>query len=156
MQLIEHNSAVDAAVERGYLPISRTWQDGDEVLLEMSTPVQRIYADPNVVADRGRVALQRGPLLFCLEEVDNGPSLDSVLLPRDASIGASFEDDVLGGVVTLRATGSREGSDTADEAHPAYSTDAPPVRDFTIKAVPYFAWGNRTSGDMQVWIRESR
>jgi uncharacterized protein len=151
-----NGDAVDAAVERGYLRISRTWRDGDVVVLEMATPVQRIYADPNVVADRGRVALQRGPVLFCLEEVDNGSTLDSILLPRDAPIAASFADDLLGGVVTLRATGSREGSDAGDGSHPAYSTDAPPVRDFTITAVPYFAWGNRTSGDMQVWIRESR
>jgi DUF1680 family protein len=151
-----NGETVDSAVERGYLRIRRTWRDGDEVVLEMAMPVQRIYADPNVVADRGRVALQRGPVLFCLEEVDDGPTLDSILLPRDAPIAASFEADLLGGVVTLRATGSREGSDTADGSHPAYSTDAPALRDFTITAVPYFAWGNRTSGDMQVWIRESR
>ena len=101
------------------------------------------------------MALQRGPVIFCIEEVDNGPNLDSILLPRDAPVEASYDGNLLGGVVTLHAVGWREGTDAVQGQHPAYSTDAPPMRDVGIRAVPYFAWDNRASGDMQVWIREA-
>lgn len=147
---------VPTVVERGFLRLRRTWHDGDEIVLVMATPVQRVYAHPEVTADLGRVALQRGPVVYCIEEADNGPSLDSVLLPRDAQVEASFEPGLLGGVVTLDMAGFREDGDPAEAQHPAYSTDAPMLRDSRIKAVPYFTWDNRTPGDMQVWIREAR
>ena len=75
---------------RGYVRISRTWADGDELTFEMAMPVERVYAHPEVEADRGFVALQRGPVVFCFEEVDNGPLLDGLLLTRSAPIEASY------------------------------------------------------------------
>jgi DUF1680 family protein/DNA-binding LacI/PurR family transcriptional regulator len=153
--LLVNGQATAASTERGYLRIARTWRAGDEVSLVLVMPVQRIYAHARVTADRGRVALQRGPVVYCLEEADNGSNLDSVLLPRDAPIEASDEPDLLGGVVVLRARGLREGSDEAEDRDSAYSNRALPVHDVDLLAVPYFAWDNRLTGDMLVWIRET-
>jgi len=140
---------------RGYVRISRTWADGDELTFEMAMPVERVYAHPEVEADRGFVALQRGPVVFCFEEVDNGPLLDGLLLTRSAPIEASYDPDLLGGVVTLRATALREGIDDADDRRPVYSLAAPPRHEVAIRAVPYFAWDNRAPGEMSVWVREA-
>jgi DUF1680 family protein len=121
----------------------------------MAMPVQRLYAHPKVSADRGRVALQRGPIVYCLEEADNGPNLDSILLPRDAPFESSFQADLLGGVVILRARGVREGNDVSDPRDVPYSSRVLPIQGIEMTAVPYFAWDNREAGDMLVWIRES-
>jgi hypothetical protein len=146
---------VSGANELGYLRISRTWQAGDEIVLALAMPVQRIYAHSRVIADRGRVALQRGPIVYCLEEADNGRNLDSILLPRDVAVEASHQPDLLGGVVVLNARGLREGNEEIEERDSAYSNRALPVHDINLQAVPYFAWDNRLSGDMLVWIRET-
>jgi DUF1680 family protein len=143
------------STERGYLRIARTWRDGDQVHLVMAMPVQRMYAQARVTANRGRVTLQRGPVVYCLEEADNGANLDSILLRRNVPIEATLEPELLGGVVVLRARGQREGSDEAGEQESSYSSRALPVHDIDVSAVPYFAWDNRMPGDMQVWIRET-
>ena len=117
-------------------------------------PVERVYAHPEVEADRGFVALQRGPVVFCFEEVDNGPLLDGLLLPV-APRSRRRMTRMLGGVVTLRATALREGIDDADDRRPVYSLAAPPRHEVAIRAVPYFAWDNRAPGEMSVWVREA-
>lgn len=152
--LVNGQEAV-ASIELGYLRIDRTWQAGDEVVLDLAMPIHRTYAHSRVTADRGRVALQRGPVVYCLEEADNGPNLDSVLLPRDVPVEASYQPDLLDGVVVLKARGMREGNDEAEERDSAYSNRALPVHDINLLAVPYFAWDNRLTGDMLVWIRET-
>jgi uncharacterized protein len=88
--------------EKGYVPIARTWKSGDVVRLSLPMPVERIYADSRVKADLGRVALQRGPVVYCLEGVDNGGNARNLVLPRDAKLSASFDNDLLGGIVTVR------------------------------------------------------
>ena len=88
--------------EKGYVPIARTWKSGDVVRLTLAMSVERIYADSRVKADVGRVALQRGPVVYCLEGVDNGGSPRNLVLPKDAKLSASFETDLRGGIVTVR------------------------------------------------------
>jgi DUF1680 family protein len=112
-------------------------------------PVERVYANSLVSADRGRVALQRGPVVYCLESADNGDQLDQVSLPRGSEIRAQFEPGLLGGVVSLNGEGERlapTGALYADAPAPAEKT--------ALKAVPYCLWDNRASGDMLVWIQE--
>ena len=117
-------------------------------------PVDRVYADPRVAANRGRTALRRGPLVFCLEAADNGSDLDALLLPASAELTAAFEPDLLGGIVALRGTAQRLVSD-AEAGGALYSTVPPRSVPAPITAVPYYAWDNRTPGEMQVWLRES-
>ncbi len=138
------------AVEHGYARVERAWAAGDRLTLDLPLPVERVRAHPAVAADRGRVALRRGPVVYCLEEADNplpetaeagGMRLDALALPRDAELTATFEPDLLDGVVTLAGQAlRRDGGNGAPQA---------------FKAVPFYAWGNRARGEMQVWLREA-
>jgi DUF1680 family protein len=132
--------------ERGYTRISRTWKAGDVVKLTLPMPVVRVHAHEKVKANRGRVALQRGPVVYCLEGVDNANRVRSLCLPKDAAVSADkFQKDLLGGVVPL--TGSalavRRGEDSKLK-----------TTKVSFQAVPYYAWANRKPGPMMVWLAE--
>jgi len=136
-------------VEGGYAVLRRRWALGDRVELTLPMPIERVRADPRVASVAGCVALQRGPVVYCLEQADNGPGLAAVGLPATAALNARFEADLLGGCVAIEADGWRE-------AHGGglYSTkpaDREPAR---LRAVPYALWANRGEGEMRVWIRE--
>ena len=146
-----NGEAVTLIVERGYAVLEREWQHGDTVTLDLPMPVQRVYADPRVAVNRGRVALRRGPIVYCLEAADNGPHLDALTLPRDADLTAEFTPELLGGVVVLRGTARRLSSDTESGL---YRTEPPRSEPAPITAIPYCAWDNRAPGEMLVWIRE--
>ncbi|MHA1731977.1 MAG: glycoside hydrolase family 127 protein [Promethearchaeota archaeon] len=139
-------------LERGYIHIQRTWEVADAVELSLDMPVTRVHAHPRVEADQGRVALQRGPVVYCLEEADNGPGLDRTCLPRDAQVGYQFEPDLLGGVVTLRGEATKL---TPSGGGDLYFFGEASSESIQFKAVPYFAWGNRGPGEMRVWMREA-
>jgi uncharacterized protein len=138
-------------VERGYAHCRRLWKPGDTVTLRLDMPVERVYAHPNVAAVAGRAALQRGPLVYCLESVDNGPQLNAVRLPRSAALEPALESDLLGGVVTLAGEALRTSDSGWTGLYRAYPT-AP--HKFALKAVPYYTWDNRAEGDMLVWLVE--
>ena len=142
---------VAPGVRKGYAYVRRTWQDGDRVTLDLAMPVERLEAHPRVRMDCGRVALQRGPVVYCLEEVDNGAELADVALPRRAALKAEFKPDLLGGCTVLRGKAVRRAQAGWNEA--LYRPDATPVRSAPITAVPYCLWGNRKPGAMLVWIR---
>jgi DUF1680 family protein len=134
-----------AKAERGYLRVARTWQAGDVVRLVLPMPVERVYAHPKVKADVGRVALQRGPVVYCLEGVDNGGEPRSFALPRDAKVTSEFVKDLLGGVEVVRG-----------EAHAVARDDKGEVRTRAVmfQAIPYSLWDNRKPGQMVVWLPE--
>ncbi|HLW65066.1 MAG TPA: beta-L-arabinofuranosidase domain-containing protein, partial [Gemmataceae bacterium] len=90
-----------AESKNGFVRIEREWKKGDVVELKLAMPVQRVHADPNVKADVGRVALQRGPLVYCLEGIGNNGSVRSLVLPPDSKLTTSWEKDTLGGVVVI-------------------------------------------------------
>lgn len=139
--------------EKGYARLTRRWQDGDRVRLELPIPVERIEAHPRVRADAGRVAIQRGPIVYCLEEVDNGPNLAAVALPREAPLRAEWRPDLLGGVVVITGKGWRTAeSGWAELYRPA---GAAAREEVTLTFVPYATWANREPGEMLVWVREA-
>lgn len=148
-----NGEGVDLAnvTRQGYAAVTRHWTQGDQVRLDLDMPVERVRAHPEVRQDAGRIALMRGPLIYCLERADNAISLNRVHVPEHAQFERRFEPDLLDGVVTLSA--EVEADVTADWAGKLYRTEpikAEPVR---IKAVPYFAWDNRGPGEMLVWLR---
>jgi DUF1680 family protein len=140
-------------VRKGYARIRRRWNPGDTVELTLPMPVERVEANPAVAADAGRVALQRGPIVYCLEEVDNGAHLNDLVLPRNAKLTAKFDSKLLGGVVTIRARARR--TDRAAWRGALYRFAGARTRPLALKAVPYCVWDNRRSGEMLVWIREA-
>ncbi|NLC58587.1 MAG: glycoside hydrolase family 127 protein [Armatimonadetes bacterium] len=140
-------------VEKGYVRVEREWRNGDRVELDLPMPIERVYAHPEVRQDAGLVALQRGPVVYCLEEVDNGPALHRFALPREATLQAQFRPELLGGVTVL--TGEAEYLVDEGWAGTLYQTRRPAAETRPITAVPYCVWDNRQPGQMQVWLRES-
>jgi DUF1680 family protein len=135
---IVNGQAVRMGFDRGFARITREWRSGDVVHIYFPMPVQRIVAHPAVADATGRVALQRGPLIYAFESADNGPNLDALRIPPDAEIRPAVRNDLLGGLEVLTGTGL--------EGEPAHA------RPFV--AIPYFAWANRGAGEMRVWIRQ--
>ncbi|MCY3022130.1 MAG: glycoside hydrolase family 127 protein [Planctomycetota bacterium] len=134
------------AKEKGYARLKRDWKSGDTIELTLPMPVKRVYADPNVKADIGRVALKRGPIVYCLEGVDNDGRVRHLCLPKDAALAAEERPDLLGGVAVVKGKAlavSRKAS-------------APELdkQETGFLAVPYYAWDNRTPGQMIVWLAE--
>lgn len=143
---INGQSVESPALEKGYIKLERAWQRVETVTLHLPMPVRRVYAHSKVEADAGRVALQRGPIVYCLEAADNNGSVRNLALPPDAELTAEHKPDLLGGVTVLRGTAlSRERGEKPGDA----SSKPTP---FT--AVPYYAWDNRAPGQMLVWLPE--
>ena len=141
-----------AVTDRGYAHLDRKWRDGDTVALNLPMPVRRCYAHPNVAADIGRVAIARGPLIYCFEGVDHGGDVETLTLPRDVPL-TTAEQNSLPGTVVLKGTGSRlAATDWDDVLYRDSPSRQVPVE---LTAVPYYSWDNRAPGPMQVWIRES-
>jgi hypothetical protein len=131
-------------LEKGYASLNRNWKTGDVIELALPTPVRRIVANDQVEADRGRVALQRGPLVYCAEWPDNpGGRVRNLMLPDSATLTAEFKPDLLNGVTVIK---SRALALTSNADGKAIKTE----QDFT--AIPYYAWANRGSGEMIVWL----
>jgi DUF1680 family protein len=139
-------------LDRSYIVVRRLWQAGDRVRLELAMPVERVYAHPQVGQDVGAVALQRGPLVYCVEQVDQAEPVQRLRLPAGATLTSHFEPDVLGGVVVI--TGEALAVDEADWDGQLYRAQSPKLRPATLKAIPYYAWDNREAGAMQVWLPE--
>jgi DUF1680 family protein len=138
----------------GYAKLTRTWQDGDRIEVSFDMPVEQVRSHPNLRGNAGKVALQRGPILFCLEEIDNGPNLQDIVLSSDAEFDVQYDAALLGGVTIVTGIASRSVVQ-AEASGNLYTTkifDRAPV---PIKAIPYFAWSNRTPGEMTVWIHHN-
>ena len=140
---------------RGYARIEREWKRGDTIELTMPMPVQRVYANPKVVADQGRVALQRGPLVYCLEGMDNGGNLRHLVIPPDAKFTAAKRADLLAGVTVIRGNAlALHQTDWVDSLYKSGST-VPGATNVEFMAIPYFANANRQPTDLMVWMAES-
>ena len=146
-----NGEALSPDIRSGYAYITRSWQAGDTVSVDFDMPARRLHADPRVRDAAGRVALARGPIVYCLESEDNGEELSCLRLPRDAEIRVPAHDSaLLGGVTVLEADGLR-----LQPAPALYSEDAPAQTPVTLRAIPYYAWSNRSAGEMTVWIQEA-
>jgi DUF1680 family protein len=141
----------DMVIDAGYARIRRRWSKGDWVEIDLKMAAERIHAHPDVADDAGRVALRRGPLLYCLEGADNPVPLHRLILADRATVTPQFDGALLGGMMTLLATASSEAG--AGWENTLYRNVPPQRAPAVIKAVPYFAWDNREAGEMLVWIR---
>lgn len=143
-----NGETITAEPQAGYIRIDRCWQGGDKVALVLDLSPRRVFAHPKVSVDQGRTALMCGPFVYCLEEVDNGADLNSVILPDDAPLTAAPSGE-LGGIIRLSAPALRETAqnDTLYQAMP------PQRRETDLTAIPYHVWDNREPGAMLTWIR---
>jgi hypothetical protein len=152
-KLSVNGEAVTLNPVNGYHTINRLWTAGDRIALELPMPAERVYAHPGVIMDAGRVALKRGPLVYCIEEADNpGGRVQRLKLPRNAELMATTRADLFGGAVTLSAPARAiETEDWQD----LYRSTPPREDDATLTALPYYLWANRGHGSMVVWIPEA-
>ncbi len=141
-----------------YLRISRRWSAGDQVQLSLAMPVRRIASHPHVIENAGRVALTRGPLVYCVEQADN-PGIDprDIVLTGRSAFSVDRAPRGLDGVVALtgKAGVVKPGAGWSGRLYETVGErrSEAPARTATVVAVPYFAWGNRQPGRMQVWLR---
>ena len=145
------NSNAVASVRNGYVYLKCLWKPGDTVKLSFELPVRRIYANPEVRSCAGKVALARGPMIYCFEETDHAVPLSSLSLPRDQKIiPIPALQDLPGEIVCLRMQGKYDVL-----SDPLYGTAPPATENCILQAIPYYSWANRNPGNMQVWIRET-
>ncbi|THF76392.1 glycoside hydrolase family 127 protein [Cohnella fermenti] len=139
-------------VENGYAKVERDWQDGDTVLWLLPVETKLIAANPQVRADAGRAAIQRGPLVYCVEEADNGKPLASLALAEQPGLTETADAELLGGCVVVEGNGRILDSSAwaEDRLYRPLDKRQQSVR---FKAIPYYLWGNREPGEMSVWLR---
>ncbi|MGA2179199.1 MAG: glycoside hydrolase family 127 protein [Verrucomicrobiota bacterium] len=138
---------VPVKLDKGYVSLDRSWKSGDVIELDLPMFIRHVAASENVAADRGRVALQRGPIVFCAEWPDtpNG-KVRKLLLPDDQPLTTRFDPALLNGVQVIEGKGFNI---TTNEFGKSFKR----LQDFM--AIPYFAWANRGPGEMIVWIANS-
>lgn len=156
-QVTVNGKALTGATPGQYLPIRRRWSSGDVVQLKIDVVPQVIEANPRVADDTGRVAIQRGPLIYCLEEIDqpSGTLLSDVAVNpgRQPSVAfqPEFRNDLLGGMVVLHHTGAVFERGAAEKVlYSRYSRDER-TRKVPLTFIPYYSWANRQASSMQVW-----
>lgn len=127
--LTVNGKQADTKKDEGYLVLNRMWKKGDKVEFNMDMPVEVVAADPRVKENIGKRAIQRGPLVYCMEEADNRDIADAILSPSIV-YETSFEKNMLGGIVKITAANGNK----------------------VYQFVPYYAWDNREPGKMKVWV----
>lgn len=150
---VNGENVTDASVKDGYIYLTELGGENNVIEFDMDMPVKLISSNPLVRHNAGRAAVMRGPLVYCLEETDNGKNLANVELVSDGKINTVYEE-ILGGVKVIYAEGLREviGEKTANE--PLYMEYSKPHKEnIVLKYIPYYAWCNRTPGEMAVWVR---
>jgi DUF1680 family protein len=146
-RVLKVNGKVYAYImHNGYAIIDKMWQKNDVVELELPMPIRRVVANEKAKDDIGKVALQRGPLVYCSEWVDNNGSISNIILPKSTVFQTAFQPELLNGVMVLNATApsiilNKEGNSVTTVQQP-------------FKAIPYYAWANRGKGEMMIWFPE--
>ena len=137
-----NGETVSYQLEKGYAAIGRTWKAGDVVELSLPMPVRLVRANSKIAADSGRVAVERGPLVYAAEFADNGGGVSNLLLDTAAPLTAEFKADVLNGVTVIsgkaKAFRMKAGREVAEET--------------VLTLIPYYAWAHRGAGEMAVWL----
>jgi uncharacterized protein len=157
-QVKVNGSSVSGATPGQYLAIKRNWAPGDTINVKFNMAPQVLEANARVVDDYGRVAVQRGPLVYCLEQLDQpaGVPLYDVSLDLRGKSSSQFEEkfepNLLGGIVVLKHTGAvNENSSSANKLYSSFSDGSEKTRKVELQFIPYYAWANRNPTPMQVW-----
>jgi len=139
-----NGKAVPVPIDRGYVKLARTWTKGDTIELAMPMPVRRVVANDHVAADRGRVAVQRGPIVYAAEWVDNPDGkVRNLMLPDNAKLTAEYRPALLNGVEVVTGKAIALSYDSRGQVV---------KRQQDLTMIPYYAWANRGRGQMMVWI----
>ena len=143
VRLLINGTEQDIELVKGFAAVHRTWEKGDVIELELPMPVRRVLSHEAVEDNRGKVALERGPLVYCFEWPDNETSVLRLLIPDSSELTTEFREDLLRGFTVIT------GEAFSRPAEGPESAEAVPTR-FT--AIPYYAWAHRGIGEMAVWL----
>ena len=139
-----NGTPITAPRVKGFARIDREWHEGDVVELVLPMPVRRVLANAQVQDDRGRVALERGPIVYAAEWPDNGGHALDLVVPDEATFSSEFRPTLLNGVVVI--TGAVQAVTRTSP------TSLPEMQPHQLVAIPYYAWANRGMGEMAVWL----
>lgn len=142
--ILVNGKLTEYTMDNGYAVINKTWKKGDHIQLELPMTVEKIISNEKVVNNKGKIALQFGPLIYCLESPDNFGATSNVIVPETSTFTTKFQPALLKGVMTLQGNGIAV---MIDEEKNSVETKAQPVT-----AIPYYAWAHRGKGEMTVWI----
>ena len=138
-----NGKVVESAIEKGYFSINRAWKKGDKVEVHFDMEARTVKANPAVEADRGKIAVERGPIVYCAEWPDNDFNIFSILLNKKPTFKVESKQDMLFGINTIQT----------DAQSLSYDAQGKLVtRDVKLTMIPYYAWAHRGSGDMAVWL----
>lgn len=148
-----NDEKVKYEIINGYAYIDRVWQNADEINVLFNMPIEIMSANINVRENIGKVAIMRGPIVYCLEEEDNGSNLHRVYLSNNPELTHKYEKDLLGGIVTIEGNGKMIQKENWDDDKLYKSNTQIKFEDKKLKWIPYYSWANRTPGEMIVWVR---
>jgi hypothetical protein len=154
-----NGGAVEAAPDAsGYLCLERPWRPGDTVELDLPMDARLVEPHPAIESTRGCLAIERGPLVYCLEQADQGGTpIAQLELDPSTALASHWTPELLEGVVVVRAPGFRvDTSAWVDRLYRPFRPGAAPARQrVELTAIPYFAWANRGPGAMRVWVPQA-
>lgn len=140
-----NGNKVKYEAEKGYAVFTRNWSKGDKVVLEFPMEVEKVFANEKVADNKGRFALQKGPLVYCLEGPDNlGNTVQNIVVNEKAAVKEMHKNEMLNGITILSANGTSTSRQL--------NTDELLKSSQEVQAIPYYAWNNRGAGEMEVWI----
>jgi len=147
-----NGETIRPTIADGFAIIDRTWESGDVLSLTFPMIITRVQSHPNVDDAAGSVALQRGPLVYCIEGTDHDHRLSNMVIPRDATFEAEYRPDLLDGIPVLEGSVLRD--DTSKWSDELYRQGHDNERtNGSMLAIPYYAWRDRGTSEMRVWIR---
>ncbi|RYE23598.1 MAG: glycoside hydrolase family 127 protein, partial [Sphingobacteriaceae bacterium] len=134
---------VKYTMQNGYAVIGKTWQKNDQITMDLSMPVRRVISNTIVTEDAGKVALQRGPLMYCAEWTDNNGRVSNLVIPKNTVFTPAYHPELLNGLTVLNG-----------QVLKTDSTNKSKAQRVALTAIPYYSWANRGKGEMQVWFEE--
>ena len=140
-------------VEKGYLILEQEFLK-NEVDVEFELPPRIVHANPLVREDVGKVAIMKGPVVYCLEETDNGENLPAIYMSSEAVLKEHYEQNLLGGVTTIKTVGKKV-TQKLWETDVLYGEQKTVLEEKELTFIPYPYWGNRKTGEMLVWVKET-
>lgn len=146
-------SVTENIIKDGYLLLTGQWSEGDTIRLHLEMPVQLVASNPMVRENIGKAAVMRGPIVYCLEQEDNGILLQQIRLPQAPKLTCQYEKDMLGGIVCIKSNGLILDPNgwKNDQLYDFYKKETYTEKSLTW--IPYYAWANRNCGEMLVWVK---
>ena len=149
-----NNGGVNFITKDGFALVEREWQNGDSLEIVFDMPVQIVYTNPHVRENSGKAALMRGPLVYCLEEADNGKELFRIHLGQPEKFQVRIAPDLPGEVIAISCAGKKEKNWDTDILYAnSHEGSGSMFEEISLRWIPYYAWANRAVGEMTVWVK---